>query len=151
MLPYLHFTPGDTLWFSGFVPISAGAMVGTCIGMFLLGLVDRWIAVCASVMGSYWDSRAQISQSHNHPIVNASNSSSSARSLLSFRGLRSSTRYTASHDLPRGIVHAGQSALEFTLMLGVMTFNIGFILSILLGLGVGEMLFGRFAVRSHIL
>ena len=64
--------------------------------------------------------RAQISPSPNYPIVSASNSSSSAKSPLSFRGLRSLARYIASHDLPRGIVHAGQSALKFTLMLGVM-------------------------------
>ena len=57
MLPYLHFTPGDMLWFLGWVPKSAGAMVGTCIGFFLLGLLERWIAACRAVMYSHWAKR----------------------------------------------------------------------------------------------
>lgn len=57
MLPYLHFTPGDMLWFLGWVPQSAGAMVGTCIGLFLLGIVERWIAACSAVMSAHWAHR----------------------------------------------------------------------------------------------
>ena len=57
MLPYLHFTPGDMLWFLGWVPQSAGAMVGTCIGLFLLGVVERWIAACVAVMQAHWAKR----------------------------------------------------------------------------------------------
>lgn len=57
MLPYLHFTPGDNLWFLGWVPQTAGAMVGACIGLFLLALVDRWIAACRAVMDVHWSKR----------------------------------------------------------------------------------------------
>jgi hypothetical protein len=55
MLSYFHFTSGDILWFEGWVPITPGAMVGTCIGMFILGLIERWMSVCAHIMGRYWD------------------------------------------------------------------------------------------------
>lgn len=57
MLAYLHFTPGDNLWFLGWVPASTGAMIGTCIGLFLLGLVDRWIGACRAVMEVHWHNR----------------------------------------------------------------------------------------------
>lgn len=57
MLPYLHFTPGDNLWFLGWVPTSTGAMVGTCIGLFLLSMVDRWIGACRGVMEMHWHNR----------------------------------------------------------------------------------------------
>ncbi len=57
MVPYLHFAPGDILWFYGWVPSSKGAMVGTCIGLFLLALVDRWIAAARSVMEAHWSKR----------------------------------------------------------------------------------------------
>ncbi|TDL18276.1 hypothetical protein BD410DRAFT_693465, partial [Rickenella mellea] len=50
MMAYLHFTPGDMLWFLSWVPQSAGAMVAACIGLFLLAVVERWISVCRSVM-----------------------------------------------------------------------------------------------------
>jgi|SRR5882762_1051694 copper transporter 1 len=60
MIPYLHFTPGDNLWFLGWVPRSAGAMVGTCIGLFLLALVERWIAASRAVMEAHWIKRQVI-------------------------------------------------------------------------------------------
>ena len=57
MLMWFHFTPGNVLWFYGWVPTSVGAMVGTCIGLFLLALVDRWIAACRGVMEAHWSKR----------------------------------------------------------------------------------------------
>lgn len=57
MLSYLHFTSGDNLLFLGWVPTSAGSMAGTCIGLFLLGIIERWIAVCAAIMSKHWDKR----------------------------------------------------------------------------------------------
>ena len=57
MKPYLHFTPGDILWFMGWVPQSTGAMVGACIGLFLFAILDRWIAATRSLMESHWRSR----------------------------------------------------------------------------------------------
>ena len=54
MLSYLHFTPGDTLWFQGWVPASSDTMVGACIGLFLLALVERWIASIRATMEIAW-------------------------------------------------------------------------------------------------
>lgn len=54
MLPYLHFTLGDNVWFLGWVPQSAGTMTGTCIGLFMLALMERWIAACRAVMELHW-------------------------------------------------------------------------------------------------
>lgn len=78
---------------------------------------------------------------------------------------RSTPPFILSHDLVRGIAFAGHSALQFAFMLVVMcvpldfymlitltlhsrTFQVGFILSIVVGLGVGETLFGRFASQA---
>ena len=57
MLPYLHFTTGDMLWFLGWVPKGTGAMIGACIGLFLLAVVERWIAACKAVMYAHWSRR----------------------------------------------------------------------------------------------
>ena len=57
MLPYLHFTKGDMLWFAGWTTDSAGSMVGACIGLFLLAIVERWIAACRTVMAAHWSKR----------------------------------------------------------------------------------------------
>ncbi|KAK7676995.1 hypothetical protein QCA50_020024 [Cerrena zonata] len=161
MLMWFHFTPGDNLWFEGWVPQSAGAMVGTCIGLFLLALVDRWIGACRGMMEMHWARRAQILKSDrlNHKGLPTSTSektksaqpqhahASTMTNLTNAVMLRDIPPFILAHDSMRGIIHAGQAALQFAFMLAAMTFQLGFIFSIVVGLGVGETLFGRFA--SH--
>lgn len=57
MRAYLHFSPGDTLWFLGWVPQTGGATAGACIGLFLLALVDRWLAAIRATADSAWRER----------------------------------------------------------------------------------------------
>ncbi|KZT66213.1 CTR copper uptake transporter [Daedalea quercina L-15889] len=160
MLPYLHFTPGDVLWFQGWVPASAGAMVGTCIGLFLLALVERWAAAARAVMQTHWAQQARVIQlntasdaslptSRQSQLDEKNSSQSVTMPVLSSTlprtlGLRSASPFVLKHDLPRGILFMVQSALNYAFMLTVMTFQLGFIFSLIVGLGVGEMLFGRF-------
>lgn len=47
-------------------------------------------------------------------------------------------------DLPRGIMWAFITALHYALMLVVMTYQIWWIISVIVGAGIGEMLFGRY-------
>ena len=54
MLSYLHFTPGDVLWLQGWVPATARAMIGTCMGLFLLAMFERWLACLRNVAESQW-------------------------------------------------------------------------------------------------
>ena len=74
MLPYAHFTPGDIceyfwtpqvmlatdnekVWFFGWVPSTAGAMTGTCIGLFMLSILERWLAACLELASQHWAER----------------------------------------------------------------------------------------------
>lgn len=54
MLPYLHLSLGDILWFEGWVPQSTGAMVGACIGLFLLAIIERWVVTMRAIMEAGW-------------------------------------------------------------------------------------------------
>ncbi|KAJ3874657.1 CTR copper uptake transporter [Lentinula edodes] len=149
MLTYLHFTiGGDILWFEGWVPQGPGAMFGACVGLFLLALVDRWIAACRAMMEVHWAKRAQIAYANK---LNANGDSEKKKRTVppSTVGnallLRRAPPFIPAHDFVRGILHAGQAAFSFAFMLVVMTFQLGFIISIIVGLGVGETLFGRYA------
>lgn len=149
MVPYLHFTPGDILWFQGWVPESAGAMVGACIGLFMLALIDRWLAAMRRVMEGHWARKAQIlyakKNSDSSSEVEALKSEPSAlKSVV----LRSAPPFVFRNDMARGALHALQSALSFTFMLAAMTFQVGFLLAIIIGMGVGETLFGRFGTHG---
>ncbi|KZP33799.1 hypothetical protein FIBSPDRAFT_906709 [Athelia psychrophila] len=145
MLPYLHFTPGDNLWFLGWVPQTAGAMVGACIGLFLLALVDRWVAACREVMEAHWGKRAQMVE-WNKEGANTMGTANGKSSRLR----RLSPPFIPAHDLSRGVLQIVQSLLGFLFMLSVMTFQVGFILAIVVGMGVGETLFGRYGSAAHL-
>ncbi|KAL0953024.1 hypothetical protein HGRIS_007228 [Hohenbuehelia grisea] len=146
MLPYLHFTLGDALWFQGWVPKSTGAMVGTCIGLFLLAIVERWIAAMRAMMEVHWRKSAQIalSQKLNRSQSSIRDEEGKSRSVTSLLTMRTAPPFILSHNIARGVMHVGQTALGFAFMLAVMTFQLGFIFAIVLGAGVGETIFGRF-------
>jgi len=57
MVPYLHFTSGDFLYFKEWNPTSAGAIAGACIGLVLLALFERWLAATRSVFNAHWRKR----------------------------------------------------------------------------------------------
>ncbi|EJD05207.1 uncharacterized protein FOMMEDRAFT_105434 [Fomitiporia mediterranea MF3/22] len=138
MLSYLHFTPGDVVWFQGWVPRSTRTMVGACIGLFLLAIFERWLAAFRGLSEAHWLKHAQMEAS-NKP------NTTQRRSLLSILS------QVPVYDMPRGVVHAAQSALEIAFMLIVMSYQVGFIIALVAGLGVGEALFGRFNVHAHLL
>ncbi|KIK65180.1 hypothetical protein GYMLUDRAFT_160434 [Collybiopsis luxurians FD-317 M1] len=150
MLTYLHFTVGgDILWFQGWVPETSGSMFGACIGLFLLALVERWIAGCRGLMEAFWTKRAQIAYANklNNDAGNKKNNTAGVpqATIKNVFLMRRAPPFIPAHDIVRGIMHAGQAALNFAFMLAVMTFQAGFIISLIIGLGVGETLFGRFA------
>ncbi|CAA7271353.1 unnamed protein product [Cyclocybe aegerita] len=164
MVPYLHFTPGvDTIFFLGWVPRSAGAIVGTCIGLFVLAIMERLVAAMRGRMEVVWRYRAHVRATSTSPnaleksYTTASSSADSAAVpdktptfnigfLVGTPTSHIAPSFILTHSLARGAIHALQAALGFAFMLVVMTYNVGYILSIILGLGVGETLFGRFGV-----
>lgn len=57
MKMYLHFTPGDSVLFGPWVPNTGRAVFGTCVGVFMLAVVDRWFSATAAVMTAYWNKK----------------------------------------------------------------------------------------------
>ncbi|KAH7882638.1 Ctr copper transporter family-domain-containing protein [Phlebopus sp. FC_14] len=161
MLPYLHFTPGDTLWFLGWVPHTKGAMVGACIGIFLFAILERWISACRSLMELHWSTRYPSAQlistriliqlkRENITIADKLHTSSTQRLSGIHKFRRLAPPFIPAHDITRGVVFAAHALLGYLFMLTVMTFQLGFILSLVVGLGVGETMFGRFSPAAHL-
>jgi copper transporter 1 len=50
MLAYLHVIPGDVLWFQGWVPGKNSTLFGACVGLFVLGLLERWVAALRAAL-----------------------------------------------------------------------------------------------------
>ncbi|KAF8986051.1 Ctr copper transporter family-domain-containing protein [Cyathus striatus] len=161
MVPYLHFTPGDTLFFQGWVPRSPGAIFGACIGLFVLAVLERWVGAVRRVGEGVWAKRgvdgfgwgrAQIALSNKLTSDAAKDKAKDKGGHAGQRGMvgmvGSIPPFIPSQDILRGVLHAVQVALGFLFMLAVMTFQAAFFISIVLGAGVGEMLFGRYAAGA---
>ncbi|KAF8195660.1 Ctr copper transporter [Mycena galopus ATCC 62051] len=137
MMPYLHFTLGDMLWFNSWVPQSNGALAGACIGLFILTLIERWLSSVRSMMEARWRETAQLAAKKACNKDDADDK----RKIKKMR-LRA-LPFIPAQDITRGVIHAGQSFLTFAFMLAVMTFQASYLITLVLGLGIGEILFGR--------
>jgi len=169
MIPWLHFGGGDSLLFKTWQPSSHGAIAGACVGLLVFCILERWLAAYRRTRELHWKARAlSLVLKHHAPsrpqpsdgaiadkvksqddvdISTAEEALEPNDSNRAAAGVRMSPRvippFIASHDIPRGLIQAIQSTLSYALMLAVMTFNGAYIICIILGLGIGEILFGR--------
>lgn len=170
MNSWLHFGKSDYLLFEAWRPSSNGAIIGASIAIFASGVLDRSLAAWRRSQEDHWRTRtlALLSKQPAHALSSSvphrgktisarevveetprSDSSQDVRST-SYTILRSIPPFIPSHDIPRGIMHSIQTASSYVLMLIVMTFNAAYIIPVILGLGMGEALFGRIAYGAGI-
>ncbi|KAF8648971.1 hypothetical protein AX16_006085 [Volvariella volvacea WC 439] len=148
---YFHFNPPDTLWFRDWVPRSSGAMVGACIGLFLLAVVERFISCMAVVSGQALTNRIiPISQEALVPDTDEGNRVviPPPPSLRSLMKPKYASPFKLVEEIPHTILHITQLSLHYVLMLAVMTFNLKFVFAITLGQGFGYLLYGRHIITD---
>ncbi|KAJ7478523.1 Ctr copper transporter, partial [Mycena latifolia] len=121
----------------GWVPQSNGALAGSCIGLFILALVDRWIAAVRAMM-----------EAHSRVVARAGAKTENAKGEDTMR-LQAAPCVPA-HDVMRGAMHALQAVMGFAFMLAVMCPRLPSALALVLGLGLGEALFGRYAAAAGV-
>ncbi|KAF8761820.1 Ctr copper transporter family [Rhizoctonia solani] len=147
MIPYLHFTPGDALFFKEWIPKSSGAVGGACVGLFVLAILQRCISAMRGVMEQHWKQRSDALVAARFVLMrdtaSADKESEQDTSLTGQPRVPRALKPTLppfiwSHELARGGMQILQSFFGYALMLAVMSFNASFIISVLLGLGVGE-------------
>ncbi|KAL7421152.1 hypothetical protein Q5752_004037 [Cryptotrichosporon argae] len=220
MKMYMHGSIGtDMLWFDSWMPTSAGATVGVCVGLFVLAVLDRYLAAFRRACDASWNKghigfvlpvtngtfsipsstsspsspsppRRSSTQKLGTPTADvdlergessaaaplysqtdvgvppcASSPSSSAalrglddkhahlpcavrRNLARTRDGQWARPFLFTVDAPRGLLHALQVLIHYLLMLVVMTFQIWWIVAVVVGAGVGECLFGRFGAGA---
>jgi hypothetical protein len=50
--PYLHVTLGDAVWIQQWVPQNRGSVAGACVGLVLLGILERWLAALHALLSA---------------------------------------------------------------------------------------------------
>jgi solute carrier family 31 (copper transporter), member 1 len=137
MVPYLHITGGDYLFFESWRPYSNGAIAGACIALVVLAIFERFVGGMRSRLEAYWSrkfapqsvliidcsnfcSRALIIVRDGTMSDDGSLAKDSSDSEVHVKLQRTSPPFILAHDLPRGIMHMFQVALSYALMLAVM-------------------------------
>ncbi|KAJ6605108.1 hypothetical protein B0H10DRAFT_2076867 [Mycena sp. CBHHK59/15] len=120
MKTYLHFTPGDTLIFQHIAPTTPApsSAPASCSSS----------AIRLATAYAYVDSP--------YGAVGSGKEAPPAP-------MPASKRFILSHELSRGALAGLNTTLHYILMLVVMTFNAAYIISVILGVIVGETIFGR--------
>ncbi|KAG9583961.1 Ctr copper transporter, partial [Aureobasidium melanogenum] len=161
----VHNTP---LYSKAWTPTSTGAYAGTCIFLIVLAIISRLLQAWRHTLEQKFHDKAM---KRRYVVVRgeqegeqsldeseAAKEISEKQAILTSRGLdekvrvitatsrsKETTPWRITTELPRACVYTLQAGLGYLLMLAVMTLNVGYFLSVLAGLFVGELAIGRYA------
>jgi len=149
------------LYSKGWAPSSTGAYAGTCIFLIVLTVVFRSLFAFKHILEQRWSDKAwerrYVVVAEKQPVSEQARTDPDLKTaILTANGIeehvkvihrpaRSIQPWRFSVDLPRALLVTVMTGVGYLLMLAVMTFNIGYFMSILLGTLVGELACGRFS------
>lgn len=151
-----HTTP---LYSQSWVPSGAAGYAGTCIFLIILSLTGRMLVFTKAMLEARWRDQAwkrrYITVYGKEALSERLTKSDSKTAVLSENGIEEHVRvvHAAVHsvqpwrfsvDLPRSILVTIIAGIAYLLMVAVMTLNIGYFLSILAGVFIGELAAGRY-------
>ncbi|EMC94691.1 hypothetical protein BAUCODRAFT_73194 [Baudoinia panamericana UAMH 10762] len=159
-----HSTP---LFSSAWTPTTTGAYAGTCIFLIVLAVISRLLLAYRHVLEQKWHDRAvnrryvlvagqteadrerqaigKGGEKVDQAVLTANGLDERVKVVRSARRGLEVTPWRYSTDLPRACIFTVQAGVGYLLMLAVMTLNVGYFLSVLAGLFVGELAVGRYA------
>ncbi|KAA1468606.1 hypothetical protein DENSPDRAFT_833975 [Dentipellis sp. KUC8613] len=155
MKMYLHFTPGDILLFDTIVPSSAGAIFGACLIFFIVSIFYRWLRAFSRGVEYSFAARAnrlslsRVDSERSSDRASVTKGLPPAEAALNTLQI-SNPKFIFSSEITRGVLVGIEETLHYLLMLVAMTFNVSYVISIILGAVVGEMAFGRLN-RNYVL
>ncbi|EEH48571.1 uncharacterized protein PADG_04650 [Paracoccidioides brasiliensis Pb18] len=149
------------LYSNDWTPRSAGTYAGTCIFLIVLAVIFRALLAAKSMLEHRW---AAAAMSRRYVVVAGQlpaaeriqmDPNASTGTLVSANGVEEKVRVVAnlkgqtapwrfSVDLPRALLVMVTAGVGYLLMLAVMTMNVGYFMSVLAGVFVGDVALGRY-------
>jgi solute carrier family 31 (copper transporter), member 1 len=152
-----HHTP---LYSIDWMPRGAAGYAGTCIFLIILSITLRLLLVSKAMLEARWREQAwkrrYITIDGKGPLSERIQQDPDSKvGVLTAQGVEENVRiiqeatggvqpWRFSVDLPRAILVTIIGGIGYLLMIAVMTLNIGYYLSILAGVFIGELALGRF-------
>ncbi|OAP56780.1 hypothetical protein AYL99_08892 [Fonsecaea erecta] len=153
-----HHTP---LYGNGWTPTTSGGYAGTCIFLVVLAIGLRLVLAAKGVCEQRWAAAAR----RRRFVLVKGRATEASRidqdpdaktgALITVNGVEENVKvvhatsifppFRLSVDVPRAILTTIIAAMAYLLMLAVMTMNVGYFLSVLLGVFLGEIAVGRYA------
>ncbi|KAF9738230.1 hypothetical protein PMIN06_001768 [Paraphaeosphaeria minitans] len=160
MSMYFFTSTTTPLYSEAWTPASAGAYAGTCIFLIILAILLRALFTAKtfleySALQSAMKRRYVVTADQQTATDKAFNEANSMTGILTTNGLQENVRiveaparhvqpFRFSVDLPRAAIMTLAAGVGYLLMLAVMTYNVGYFLSVLAGAFIGELALGRF-------
>lgn len=163
MMDNVFFTSTTTaLYSSAWQPKSTGAYAGTCIFLIVLAVIFRSLIAGKHILEHRWmdkELNRRYVSVRGVPTeaarINADREGKNV-TLISERGVEEQVRVVKRHkrsvtpwrfsvDFPRAAYVTVTAGVGYLLMLAVMTLNVGYFLSVLGGIFLGELVVGRYA------
>ncbi|RUS31713.1 Ctr copper transporter [Jimgerdemannia flammicorona] len=145
-----HTGTTDPVWLAEWVPQSEQAYIGTLVGILIFSILTRALTAARYYVTAIHALQARCRDATVTPFKFEGHSSAEAGTsdgdliIPNPLALPRVPKFSWRVDLLRSLFVLLQTFLGYLLMLVVMTLNVGYFFAVLLGVFVGEVVFGRY-------
>ncbi|CAF9908677.1 MAG: hypothetical protein ALECFALPRED_004891 [Alectoria fallacina] len=150
MMVTLFTSTSTSLYSTRWTPSTTGQYAGTCIFIIILGAIFRGLFSYRAMQEHRWRG---VELKRRHILVSGKKQDDEGARLdeddigAGDRTRRRIRPWRISTDVPRALLDTVIAGVGYLLMLAVMTMNVGYFLSVLGGIFLGSLMFGRHAVH----